>query len=133
MHRVCRSTLVLSFLLSCLLGSFATPITHAASSTTIPVAAPASTKVTITKHPGTVRRGATASVAIKTAAKAACSITVRYKSGPSTAAGLVSKPANAKGVVSWSWKVGTRTTAGSWPVIISCKGQGSAQTVVRVP
>jgi micrococcal nuclease len=74
-----------------------------------------------------------ASVTIKTAAKASCSITVRYKSGPSTAAGLVSKQANANGIASWSWKVGTRTTAGSWPVLISGQGQGTAQTVVRVP
>ena len=130
MRRVCRSALVLSLFLSCLLGSLATPPTFAAPAPTS-IRAPA--KVTITKHPGTVRRGATASVTIKTAAKASCSITVRYKSGPSTAAGLGSKQANANGVASWSWKVGTRTTAGSWPVIISCKGQGTAQMVVRVP
>lgn len=127
-----RFTVALSVILSCFLGSFAAPVTFAAApATTIP--APMAAKVTITKHPGTVRRGATASVTIKTAPKASCAITVRYKSGPSTAKGLVSKQANATGVVAWSWKVGTRTTAGSWPVIISCTGHGTAQTVVRVP
>jgi hypothetical protein len=45
----------------------------------------------------------------------------------------VTKRANATGALSWSWKVGTRTTPGSWPVIISCKGHGTAHTAVRVP
>lgn len=132
MLRVRRFAVALSLLLSGLLGSFAPSATIAAPSPNTS-RAPSRAKITITKHPGTVRRGATASVAIKTAAKASCSITVRYKSGPSTAAGLVSKQANANGVVSWAWKIGTRTTSGNWPVIIACKGQGTAQTVVTVP
>lgn len=88
--------------------------------------------VTVTKAPGTVRRGATASVAIKTTAKASCSISVRYKSGPSKAQGLGTKQADANGKISWAWKVGTRTTSGSWPVVITC-GASTARTAVVVP
>jgi micrococcal nuclease len=92
----------------------------------------AANSVTITKHPGTVRRGATASVAAKTSARIGCTITVQYKSGPSKAAGIVPKTSDASGNVSWSWKVGTNTTPGSWSVIITCGG-ATARTIVTVP
>jgi micrococcal nuclease len=132
MLRVRYVAVTLGLVLSSLFGPLASPATFAAPAPTR-APAPAKAGITSTKQPGTVRRGATTSVAIKTAAKASCSITVRYKSGPSTAQGLVTKQADGSGVVSWAWKVGTRTTPGSWPVIISCKGQGTAQTAVRVP
>lgn len=130
MLRARRFAAALGLVLSSFFATFASPATFAA-----PVTAPAPAKVgiTITRHPGSVRRGATAAVTIKTAAKASCSITVRYKSGPSKAQGLGTKQANASGVVAWAWKVGTRTTPGKWPVIISCTGQGTAQTAVVVP
>jgi len=57
---------------------------------------------------------------------------VRYKSGPSKAQGLGPKTADAGGDVSWSWKVGTNTTPGAWPVTITCGGE-SARTEVVVP
>ena len=41
-------------------------------------------------------------------------------SAPTSAAGLGDKTASSTGVVSWTWKVGTRTTPGSWPVIVGC-------------
>jgi hypothetical protein len=87
MRRVRRFAVVHSLLLSGFFTSFTLSATVAAPLPNSTLA-PSSAKVTITKHPGTVRRGATASVTIKTAAKAACSFTVRYKSGPSTAQGL---------------------------------------------
>jgi hypothetical protein len=72
---------------------------------------------------------ATASVA--THAGANCSITVTYYSGPSHAAGLYSKSANSGGRVSWTWKVGTRTYAGSWPVTVSCSWGGTRHSATR--
>jgi len=42
------------------------------------------------------------------------------------------KMAPASGALSWSWKVGTNTTRGSWPVVISC-GAATVRTVVTVP
>lgn len=73
-----------------------------------------------TKFTSPINRGANATAALKTKAGARCSIIVEYKSGPSTAAGLGDKTASSKGAVSWTWKVGTRTTPGSWPVTVSC-------------
>jgi micrococcal nuclease len=88
--------------------------------------------VTITRAPGTVRRGARATVAARTTPGAQCSIVVRYKSGPSKAQGLGPKTADAKGDVAWSWMVGTRTTPGSWPVTIMC-GREVVSIEVVVP
>ena len=61
-----------------------------------------------------------------------CSITVHYKSGPSHAAGLYAKRP-VGGRVSWTWKVGTRTTPGRWPIVVSCGSAGTLRTsfVVR--
>jgi hypothetical protein len=67
-----------------------------------------------------VYRGGTASVTIQTAARTPCVITVFYRSGPSRAAGLVPKTADGRGRITWSWKVGTRTTPGRWPIRVEC-------------
>lgn len=63
---------------------------------------------------------------------ATCNITVHYKSGPSRARGLGSKRSVA-GRVSWTWKVGTNTTPGRWPITVSCGAAGTLRTsfVVR--
>ena len=73
-----------------------------------------------------VSKGANASITIQTSPGANCSITVIYKSGPSSAAGLYPKTAGGDGVVSWTWKVGTRTTSGTWPIKIDCTPGGHA-------
>jgi hypothetical protein len=60
-----------------------------------------------------------------------CAITVYYKSGPSVAQGLYPKrPRNGR--VSWTWMVGTNTTAGRWPIQVSCGSAGSFRTSFRV-
>lgn len=51
------------------------------------------------------------------------SITVYYKSGPSSAAGLEPKVADENGRVSWTWKIGPRTTAGDWKITITGDGK----------
>lgn len=75
----------------------------------------------------TVSAGETASVAIRGKPHTQYSITVTYKSGPSKAAGLETKTTGADGRVTWSWKVGTRTTPGTYPITIS--GGGESITV----
>ena len=60
-----------------------------------------------------------------------CSITVYYKSGPSHAQGLYPKRA-VSGRVSWSWKVGTRTTPGQWSIVVSCGSAGTLHTSLVV-
>jgi hypothetical protein len=59
-----------------------------------------------------------------------CSITVYYSSGTSHAAGLYSKRPVA-GRVSWTWKVGTRTTPGRWAIRVSCGRAGVLHTSFR--
>ena len=61
-----------------------------------------------------------------------CSIVVHYKSGPSHARGLYAKTPRA-GRVSWTWMVGTNTTAGRWAITVSCGSAGTLRTsfVVR--
>jgi hypothetical protein len=66
-----------------------------------------------------VNAGANATLRALTTPGALCDITVYYKSGPSTASGLNTKTADSDGYVSWTWKVGTRTTPGSWKIVVS--------------
>src|SRR5579864_4210399 len=66
------------------------------------------------------RPGTDATIVVATAPKAACTIAVYYKSGASRAQGLVPETANAQGRVVWTWRVGTPTTPGTWPIIVSC-------------
>jgi len=76
-----------------------------------------------------------ATLEIQTAPGASCSITVQYKSGPSRAQGLVPKVADGKGRVGWLWRVGSNTTPGKWPIIVSCrKGEerGELKTAFEV-
>jgi len=55
---------------------------------------------------------------------AQCTIIVYYKSGPGTALGLYSKQADSNGDVSWTWKVGTRTTPGNWRIVVTATYAG---------
>jgi competence protein ComEC len=72
--------------------------------------------------------GAIATLQAKTAPGADCTITVYYKSGPSTAAGLEAKQSDGGGNVSWSWKVGTRTTPGTWSIVVTASLNGQTVT-----
>ena len=80
--------------------------------------------VTLVSLTSPVRPGNAASIIVKTAPSAACTITVTYKSGPSEARGLIPKTANEDGIVGWAWIVGTRTTPGEWPITVTCSGGG---------
>jgi hypothetical protein len=92
---------------------------------------PAQTVVTFLNAPLTVARGSNATLQVMTAANTSCAIEVDYKSGPSTAAGLVVKTSDGAGNVSWTWKVGANTTPGAWPIKVTC-GNGTAQTHITV-
>jgi hypothetical protein len=65
-------------------------------------------------------RGSHASVTAATAPAASCEIEVGYSSGPSKAAGLEPKAADATGSVSWTWTIGGQTHVGTWPVAVTC-------------
>jgi endonuclease YncB( thermonuclease family) len=66
-----------------------------------------------------VSQGANATLTARTLPGAQCTITVFYKSGASSAAGLEPKTADANGSVSWTWRVGANTTPGSWKIVVT--------------
>ncbi len=75
-----------------------------------------------------IPHGNKATLSARTSPGTLCSIIVQYKSGPSSASGLEPKAA-PEGNVSWTWTVGSRTTAGEWPIEISCGLDGQRATV----
>jgi hypothetical protein len=87
---------------------------------------------TITSVTSPVAPGSNATVQAHTAAGTNCDITVTYNSGPSHAAGLGPTTADGGGNVSWTWKVGTRTAPGTYPINVSCSPGGSASTTFTV-
>ena len=91
----------------------------------LPVSAAASVRLTSVTSP--IGRGYSASLTVSVSRTATCSITVNYRSGPSHAAGLYPKQSVA-GRVSWTWKVGTRTTPGRWTIDVYCGAAGSLHT-----
>lgn len=54
-------------------------------------------------------------------------ITVYYKSGPSKAKGLTPQTSGEDGIVTWQWKIGSSTSAGSFKITVT--GGGETQTV----
>ena len=110
----------------------ATPAVVTPYSSTVTAAEPVqSTKLTLVSGPGTCNPGQYATVKIKGKANTSYTCTVTYKSGESKAAGLGTQSTDSNGYASWTWKVGTRTTAGSWPVDIYGNGE-SIETYVDV-
>jgi hypothetical protein len=81
--------------------------------------APTELSIEIVYVTSPVSAGANATLRALTTPGASCDITVYYKSGPSTASGLYTKTADSDGYVSWTWKVGTNTTPGSWEIVVS--------------
>ncbi|HEV2055928.1 MAG TPA: hypothetical protein VGV06_12250 [Methylomirabilota bacterium] len=82
-----------------------------------------------------VERFTDASITVKTAPAASCAITVLYKSGPSRAKGLDPKLADHSGFVTWRWRVGSKTTPGQWPVVVTCEhggNRGELRTMLEV-
>jgi len=105
----------------------ATPTPPPAAQET-PTPAPVTLSLQIVSVTSPVSKGANATAVAQTSPGASCSITVTYKSGPSQAQGLVPKTADASGQVSWTWKVGTNTTPGDWPIDIACSFGGQSQS-----
>jgi hypothetical protein len=87
--------------------------------------AAASARVRLARVTSPISHGSYAALTVVVSPAATCSITVYYKSGRSHAAGLYPKRGAR---ISWSWKVGTRTTPGRWPIIVSCGSSGSLRT-----
>jgi hypothetical protein len=95
----------------------------------VPTAASAQVRLVTVTSP--VRHGGYATLSVAVSPARSCSIVVSYKSGPSEAAGLFPKRPVA-GRVSWTWKVGTRTTPGRWPIVVTCGSAGTLRTAFTV-
>jgi hypothetical protein len=108
-------------------GAYGTtpPVAPTPRPTPRPTSGSGALAVRITSLTSPISPGAFATLAARTRAGASCTIVVEYKSGPSQAAGLGPKTATGSGGVSWTWKVGSRTTVGSWPVTVTCRVGGS--------
>ena len=92
-------------------------------------ASPSPLAVVISSVTSPVSHGSQASVTATTSPGAACEVEVGYASGPSKAAGLEPKPAEATGAVSWTWTVGAQTQVGTWPIAVTCSlGSETATT-----
>ena len=68
----------------------------------------------------TVAPGDNASVSIRTAQNADCTISVVYDKVPSKDSGLKPKQADIYGFASWSWTVDATAPIGKWPVKVTC-------------
>lgn len=68
--------------------------------------------------PKSISKGKEATLVLKTSPNAVCNINVKYPSGNSTADGLEQKIAGNDGIVSWVWKVGTRTKPGTYMITV---------------
>ncbi len=91
--------------------------------TQIETQAPFQEGIQVLAWPETVGQNETATVTIQGLPNTNYSITVNYKSGPSSAQGLEDKTSDSSGQVSWSWKVGGRTSPGTFHITVSGGGE----------
>ncbi|KHF32116.1 hypothetical protein CM49_05658 [Paenibacillus sp. P1XP2] len=75
--------------------------------------------VQIIEKPDPAYVGKKAKVRVKIQPGASANLSVFYKSGQSTAKYLGDQQADAEGYVEWEWFVGTNTTPGTWPFVIT--------------
>ncbi len=109
------------------IGLWATSTTNASPTSPPNVALPL--KIISVTSP--VKAGSRATLVAETTPGALCSITVYYKSGPSSASGLEAKTAESSGRVSWTWTVGSSTTPGTWRIVVAT-GSISTETTFIV-
>lgn len=77
--------------------------------------------------PETIGRNQEATVIIKGQPGVTYDIDVYYKSGVSSAKGLEDQVADEQGYVTWTWKVGPSTAAGTYKILVKC---GDHQQIV---
>lgn len=79
----------------------------------------ASTSIDVLEKPDPAIVGKKARVKVKVAPDARAQLSVFYKTGQSTAKYLGWSQADGEGYIEWEWFVGTNTTPGTWPFIIT--------------
>lgn len=91
----------------------------------------AAAKVRLVRITSPISTNANATLTVSVTPARACTITVTYSTGPSRAKGLGQKRPVA-GRVSWTWKVGSKTAPGRWPIVVNCGSAGSLRTSIVV-
>jgi hypothetical protein len=92
----------------------------------------ASAKVTLVKPAPQAKQGELVKLTVKVRpTKTKCAIQVLYSSTASRAKGLGAKRPR-RGKVTWTWKVGTNTKPGRWPIKVNCGKAGKLNTRIRV-
>lgn len=76
-----------------------------------------------------VAAGSNVSLAARTNPHSTCTISVSYNGVASTDSGLVSKPSDPYGGVTWTWTVGSSVPAGNWPIKVTCVYNGRSAVV----
>lgn len=99
-----------------------TPDADAESEPTPNATAPAGGQLQLVNLTSPAARGSTATLTVRTAPGAQCSISVQYATGASHAAGLNPEAAGQDGTCTWSWKVSEETDAGTWSVTVTAGG-----------
>jgi hypothetical protein len=74
--------------------------------------------ICIISYPKTARRNQTVSVTIQALPNTTYNIVVNYKSGPSKSKDLKEKVSDSSGIVTWTWKVGASSAAGTFDIIV---------------
>lgn len=76
-----------------------------------------------------VAPGDNAVITVRSSLTSTCKILVEYNKVASKDSGLVEKPVDEFGMVSWSWKVEDTVPLGKWPVEVTCvRAKNSAVT-----
>lgn len=88
---------------------------------------PSAAGITLVSLTSPAARGDNATLAVRVSAGAKCIPGVIYKSGASKAPGLDAKTAGQDGNLSWTWKVSSKTTPGTWKVYVNCTPGGHAE------
>ena len=107
-------------LLVTLMSVFYSPVgaSNIGTAQALQVSRPYATTQTLISLTNPAHPGAYATLIVRTRVGAACSIAVYYKSGLSKAAGLTPKTAGSTGRCAWTWLVGSRTTPGTWKIVV---------------
>ena len=109
-----------------------TPKATASPAPTEAITRAKATGIAILDYSESVGRGERAFIEIQGAPNTDYTCDVEYKSGYSTADGLGTKQSNAKGVVRWTWKVGSRTSLDYTPTIYISGGGDSTSVDFEV-
>jgi len=83
----------------------------------------ANTPIQIMDETVLTARGGTAEYSFQGKPNTAYTLTVQYGSGNSKAAGIGTKTSDSKGIVKWSWKVGSNSTSGKHLASVTGGGQ----------